>query len=328
MLNANELRQVVSMQQRSYQLLLWLAQLVDRRTLVVPAMHDGLADGEAARQWLEANLPGLPPATRPDHKELEPFANLFGSYLLHSFELVEMPSPMAVTDCGCRCPICVRIAQSSHLQPKQLGNADKRRARALKFDHLASLALQRDVTLPDAAIEQLLDDPSLGIAIAMATYGGQLVRRSHGDGDGPTVLALWREFAWTQQGSPDPDFELDAEAVLAAERCVVARIDPTALRVFAIEMVHALPGGRRLVAITSPPGGLTAWEALSPRNGDALEVRRPDGSRVLTKLAGIGMATPNPERRADLLLSGPEKATDVPAGSELWLPTPEPATRR
>ena len=328
MLAANELRQVVSMQQRSYQLLLWLAQLVDRRSLVFPAMHDGLADGEAARQWLAANLPGLPPAARPEPKELAPFANLFGSYLLHSFDLVETPGTMAVTDCGCRCPVCVRIVQRSHLQPKKLGNADKRRARALKFDHLATLALQRDVTLSDAAIEQLLDDPSLGTAVAMATYGDQLVRRSRGDGDGPAVLALWREFAWTKQGSPDPDFELDAEIVVAAERCVAARIDPTALRVFAIEMPFALPGNRRLVAVTSPPDGLTAWENLSPRIGDALEVRRPDGSRVLTKLAGIGTATPNPERRADVALSEPVKVEDVPAGSELWLPTPEPPTRR
>ena len=79
MLDARELRQVVSMQKRSYQLLLWLARLVDRRTLVFPAMHDGIADGEAARQWLAANLPGLPPTARPDPNELAPFANLFGS---------------------------------------------------------------------------------------------------------------------------------------------------------------------------------------------------------------------------------------------------------
>jgi hypothetical protein len=232
---------------------------------------------------------------------------------------------MAVTDCGCRCPICVRIVQRSHLQPKKLGNADKRRARALKCDHLATLALQRGVTLADAAIEQLLDDASLGTAVAMATYGGQLVRRSQGDGDGPAVLALWREFAWTKQGSPDPDFELDAEAVLAAERCVAARIDPTALRVFPIEMSLASPDG---LTIASPPDGLATWDALALRPGDALEVRRPDGSRLLTKLAGNGTTTLKDDRRAHLMLPAQVKIADVPSGSELWLPTPEPPTKR
>ena len=37
-------------------------------------------------------------------------------------------------------------------------------------------------------------------------------------------LALWRGFAWTSEGSPREGFQLDAEAILASEQRLIARL--------------------------------------------------------------------------------------------------------
>ncbi|HEX8651573.1 MAG TPA: hypothetical protein VF708_12095 [Pyrinomonadaceae bacterium] len=53
--------------------------------------------------------------------------------------------------------------------------------------------------------------------------------------------------------------------------------------------------------------------------GDFLELRRPDGSRVMSKIAGIGMLNPSvPNRPLDFMLSAELGKKDVPVGTEAW----------
>ena len=53
--------------------------------------------------------------------------------------------------------------------------------------------------------------------------------------------------------------------------------------------------------------------------GDTLELRRPDGSRVMSGIAGIGMLNPSvPNRPLDFLLSAEIAKEDVPVGTEAW----------
>lgn len=323
MLHARELRVMVDLQQRSYRLLLWLTRHADRGVLTYPAVHVGIADEVAARQWIEANWNGLPADARPKgNRELEPFANLFGSYLVNSFDL--LPDPGVESTPGssaCECPVCTRIVARSHLQPKKVLHADKRRARALKYDHVVALAAESGTHMDDPSIDALIDDADLRRDLAVATYAEQLLQRSRGESEGPAVLALWREFAWTKGGSPDPDFELDAEAILRAELRVATRIDPAAPRIFVIHAVQVI-AGRTSPMVVSAPGGLVRADALGLRIGDAVHVRRPDGSSIATRITGIAIVTPNLDRQACLGL-GPEATTaTVPIGSELWLGEP------
>ncbi|TWT34759.1 hypothetical protein [Blastopirellula retiformator] len=53
-------------------------------------------------------------------------------------------------------------------------------------------------------------------------YGLDLLLRVQGYAEGPAVLALWRRFAWTPQGSPRPKFRLSDKMILQAERQLVA----------------------------------------------------------------------------------------------------------
>ena len=65
-------------------------------------------------------------------------------------------------------------------------------------------------------------DRALVRGAALATYGKELVSRCRGGGSsGTAVLALWREFAWTSQGSPNPRFKLRATDILTSEQALV-----------------------------------------------------------------------------------------------------------
>lgn len=53
-------------------------------------------------------------------------------------------------------------------------------------------------------------------------------------------------------------------------------------------------------------------------NGQQIELRRPDGTTLLTMIRGIEMCDLNPNKRAGLLLPVEVKLTDVPVGTEVW----------
>ena len=55
------------------------------------------------------------------------------------------------------------------------------------------------------------------------------------------------------------------------------------------------------------------------RAGDLLELRRPDGSRLETKVAAIPRLRPNyPDRPFSFSLPGGVQKADVPVGTEVW----------
>jgi hypothetical protein len=76
---------------------------------------------------------------------------------------------------------------------------------------------------------------------------------------------------------------------------------------------------RGLVVATDLTGEDASDKGISLRVGDALELRRPDGSRVVSGVAGIAMVNPYvPNRRLDFLLSPGVAKEDVPVGTEAW----------
>ena len=59
--------------------------------------------------------------------------------------------------------------------------------------------------------------------------------------------------------------------------------------------------------------------AVSLRVGEAIELRRPDGSRLKTEVAAIPRLRPhNPDRPFDFLLPKGVGKGDVPVGTEVW----------
>ena len=76
---------------------------------------------------------------------------------------------------------------------------------------------------------------------------------------------------------------------------------------------------RGLVVATDLKEGDARAKGIRLKVGDILELRRPDGSRVMSKIAGIGMLNPYvPNRPLDFLLSAELGKKDVPVGTEAW----------
>ena len=116
------------------------------------------------------------------------------------------------------------MTAGSHLKTRKLTSRDKRRARRLKEDTLRQLALDDGRNMTEREGSALCDDEALREDIALLTYGHELMRRAQGANEGPPVLALWREFAWTRTGAPKQDFRLEVLSIVDAEEKVLARI--------------------------------------------------------------------------------------------------------
>jgi hypothetical protein len=76
---------------------------------------------------------------------------------------------------------------------------------------------------------------------------------------------------------------------------------------------------RGLVVTTDLTSEDAKAQGIRLRAGDTLELRRPDGSRVVSGIAGIAMVDPYvPNRTLDFLLSPGVTKEDVPVGTEAW----------
>jgi hypothetical protein len=225
MLALPEVQRVVDLQQKAYRLLLWLGTAIDHGQVILDQTHDSLSVRHATRAFLNANLSALPAEHRPAPEDLQAFANIFASYLTTSFDLLPDPGTRRVSGCGCGCDLCTYLVAAPHLVPKKLTRVDKVRARRLEIRSIEEIARGRGVVLGPGAAEALADADSLREAVALAAYGRELLKRAAGDFEGPEVLALWRRFAWTKQGSPKKGFTLTAQAIVDAETAVVQAVE-------------------------------------------------------------------------------------------------------
>jgi hypothetical protein len=163
---------------------------------------------------------------RPEHRNLREFAAFFGTYLTSSFDLTDDPGQVVGRQYGrtCFCPICVRLVNGSNLKAKKLTTADKRRAESLMIERLSDLAGEHHLKLTDNEAEALISDPDCRVAAAYSAYGYWLIQRIKGLTDGASILALWRQFAWTAAGSPRKDFKLQYEDIYESECTLLAAI--------------------------------------------------------------------------------------------------------
>ena len=109
------------------------------------------------------------------------------------------------------------LVAAPRLQTKKVSRQNKARARKLQQIAIKQVAVDHAHPIIDESIEALANDPALRETLALVAYGYDLLRRVDGVAEGPATLALWRGFAWTTHGSPNPDFELTAQAILDAQ---------------------------------------------------------------------------------------------------------------
>ena len=218
MLPLKQLEHAIEIQGRAFKLLQWLAKAIREGFVPLTKAHDVADAAHAAKAWIEGHYHNLPFDCRHEQSELEEFANFFGSYLDTSFDIVEAPAERYVSECGCYCPMCRRLANPQHLKAKSLTKVDKNRAAKLRVRRIEMLALEEGLPFNELLVHESLQDAEFRHSASLAAYGSELLERLNGFSDGPAVLALWRDFAWTAAGAPNRQFKLKAELIHQAEQ--------------------------------------------------------------------------------------------------------------
>ncbi|MBU6180128.1 MAG: hypothetical protein KGR69_10715 [Verrucomicrobia bacterium] len=217
MIARSDLEFALSIQERSFKLLQWLSKAVREGFVPIVNAHDVAGAGDAARYWLQRQRGSLPVACRPADDEIEAFANFFGTYLETSFDLKKSPTKRLVSGCGCYCSFCLRLVESRNLILKTLTPQDKKRAAKLRLRRLEELALEAGAGFNEDRASSILEIESQRLDASRSAYASALIERLHGFSDGPSVLALWRDFAWNRSGAPIHDFKLRANDIVEAE---------------------------------------------------------------------------------------------------------------
>ena len=145
----------------------------------------------------------------------------FGSYLETSFDIIDAPPERYVSECSCYCLMCRRLANPQHLKAKSLTKADTNRAAKLRVRRMEMLALEEGLPFVEAVVRESLQDVATQHSASLSAYGSALLDRLNGYSDGPAVLALWRDFAWTPSGAPNRKFKLKAADILQAEQKLI-----------------------------------------------------------------------------------------------------------
>ncbi|HEY6039253.1 MAG TPA: hypothetical protein VIV58_33450, partial [Kofleriaceae bacterium] len=210
--------------QRSYKLLRWMTDAIDRGFISFGAAHDFAALPAATHVWLDRHYAVLPLAARPLREDLRAFSNLFATYLTSSFELLRNPGVRRLSEDECGCSACTWLVAIPRLKPKTLRPQDRRRGHALQVRAIKELALARDLIASEEAAEAMLAERRYREAAGLVAYARELEHRLDGVTVGPATLALWRSFAWDETGAPKPRFVLTAKMVLAGESALVAAL--------------------------------------------------------------------------------------------------------
>jgi hypothetical protein len=128
MLPRDDIASAVEIQKRSYKLLCWIADAIDRGVITFSRVHGDMSAADAAFDWIEEHYQNLPESARPQPDQLRSFSNYFGSYVTTSFDLTRDPGKRLESSCGCYCELCSQLVDVSHLQPKKPSKRDKERA--------------------------------------------------------------------------------------------------------------------------------------------------------------------------------------------------------
>ena len=219
MFDHEQLEFAVDLQQRSYRLLKWLADVVRSGLIRFETAHAFASLPEATSSWLAEHLQNIPPDSRPDRAHVGVFANFFSTYLESSFDLHADPGRQLYSPgAHCFCPLCGWLIDAPNLKAKKLRSADKKRAHRMRIDAIHQIAIEQNIATSETDVEELLTRESNLESASLVAYGVELFHRMKGISNGPAVLALWRGFAWNRSGSPKIPFRLTAALILDAEK--------------------------------------------------------------------------------------------------------------
>src|SRR5262245_45155276 len=130
MFDDKRLKHVLSLHDKSYVLLRWAKDSLERRTLSFNVAHQAMDSGASAEEWIRRHLENIPSTARPRAEDIASFSRLFASFVLTSFQLVEN-SVVVRSDCGCHCSFCSYLQAGPNLNLRNPSQKAKQVAREL-----------------------------------------------------------------------------------------------------------------------------------------------------------------------------------------------------
>src|SRR5262245_57767864 len=101
------IRRAVDLQRRSYTLLRWMDQAIEKGFISYDAAHTYATLSGATQAWIDRHYMDIPVAARPAKEDVPAFSALFATYLEGSFDLVREPGQRLYSpDAHCFCPHC------------------------------------------------------------------------------------------------------------------------------------------------------------------------------------------------------------------------------
>jgi hypothetical protein len=222
-LEREQIERALGLSAMGHEFMKWLGDNTRAPGVAFDHLHDAMSVPEAARSWVDRHYDVLPRRCRPEREDLASFANLVGTYLETSFQLVPGRRRLE-TDCGCLCRCCAAFADMSSLKTRTLSRHDKADAAKLMWRYAFDRARELGRSPDDSTLDHVVANPALREPLAMAAWARELLRRLDGIAEGPSVLALWRMFAWLPTGSPKPHFKITTDAVIAADAAIAAAL--------------------------------------------------------------------------------------------------------
>lgn len=204
---------------KTYLLVRWLEEAIASRLIAPELTHEINELEPGALGWLERHRGMLPAEILVDRTHLREQAEYLTTVVDGTFEFRISPGEMLnVLETHCSCRMCRWIVRQPYLRTRKVGAHDKQEADRMQLEYLRQLALDFGLDPNKPSIERLAENRSYRDIVALCTYAADLTQRIRGRNSGAASLALWRRFAWTEEGSPKKEFELRPGDILEAQQ--------------------------------------------------------------------------------------------------------------
>ncbi len=191
----HEMERVLELQRKAYELLMWInAQAASQPDLLSEESVHSLNYAASCRAWIEHRAGSFPQHLRVEAGDLDAFAHLLSAFFSTSFRVEEKQHSLR-TRSGYGWETETRRRLVSGTAGKKSRAAREKievSAQHLQLIALEELAIERDVDLPHAQLQVLVEREDLQPALALWSYGHELARRSKFASQGAAVHSLWR----------------------------------------------------------------------------------------------------------------------------------------
>lgn len=209
----DEIRELLVLHQRTYELLMHLAsESLRTANALRPADVQALGTRTGAKEWLKDHWQVLPEALRPsldydgdgtEQPDVRATANVLASFLRVSFRVSHFEWNDSLVD--------TRVVTGAPRDPSPRGT------RTAKLEALTRLCRMHGHTPSLRALHAVVRDAQLAHDVTLCTYVWELRQRAHGKQRGPEVHSLWRSLpAETRRDMSEPRVSAALGRVLAA----------------------------------------------------------------------------------------------------------------